>query len=204
VGGRLLPMSVALQEAEFPVRLSFERPMTDEALLRFCAENEPFRVERDKNGELVIMSPTGTEGGNAELDIATELNIWARVDGRGRALGPNSGVKLPDTSVRAADAGWVSWERYNATAGQAGYRAFVPEFVIELRSDSDTLNDLREKMAQWMANGVELGWMIDPMRKTVEIYRPGREVESQEGQSAVYGEGAVSGFVLELGRVWGL
>jgi Uma2 family endonuclease len=196
-------MNVALQNAKLPVRVRFERPMTDAELLQFCEQNELLRVERDANGELILMSPTGTDGGNAELDIATELNIWARQDGRGRALGPNSGVKLPDTAVRAADAGWVSWERYNASAGEGGYREFVPEFVIELRSDSDRLADVREKMAQWMANGVELGWLIDPSRKMVEVYRPGKKMEEQEGQSAVYGDGAVGGFVLELGKVWG-
>jgi Uma2 family endonuclease len=196
-------MNVALQNTKLPVRVRFERPMTDVELLQFCEQNELLRVERDANGELILMSPTGTDGGNAELDIATELNIWARQDGRGRALGPNSGVKLPDTAVRAADAGWVSWERYNASAGEGGYREFVPEFVIELRSESDRLADVREKMAQWMANGVELGWLIDPSRKMVEIYRPGQKMEEQEGQSAVYGDGAVGGFVLELGKVWG-
>lgn len=194
-------MNLVLPDVETPVRLRFERPMTDDEFLRFCADNDMLRLERDANGEVVIMSPTGTDGGNAELDIATELNIWARQDGRGRALGPNSGVKLPDTAVRAADAGWISWERYNASSTK-GYRNAVPEFVIELRSPSDRLPELRAKMGQWLANGVELAWLIDPERKVVEIYRPGREAEVQEGHSAAYGEGAVGGFVLELARVW--
>jgi Uma2 family endonuclease len=176
--------------------------MTDEELMRFCAENELLRIERDANGELIIMSPTGTDGGGAELEVGTELNLWARQDGRGKALGPNAGVKLPDTSVRAADAAWASWERYNAAPGQ-GYKQVVPEFVIELRSESDKLVDLREKMNQWIANGVELAWLLDPSRKAVEIYRPGREVEVLEGGSVVEGEGPVPGFVLELGKVWG-
>ena len=196
-------MHVALPEIDQPVRISFKTPMTDEELMRFCAENELLRVERDANGELRLMSPTGTDGGNAELDIATELNIWARQHGGGRALGSNSGVKLPDTAVRAADAGWVSWERYNRSPGEGGYRQFVPEFVIELRSESDGLPDVRAKMVEWVGYGVELGWLVDPSRKVVEIYRPGREVEVVEGGSAVEGEGPVAGFVLELGKVWG-
>ena len=101
-------MNIALQETALPVRLRFEQPVSDEELLQFCERNHLLRVERDANGELILMSPTGTDGGNAELDIATELNIWARQDGRGRALGPNSGIRLPDTAVLAADAGWVS------------------------------------------------------------------------------------------------
>lgn len=195
-------MNVAFMEQENPVRLRFGQPVTDEELLRFCERNKLLQVEREANGDLLIMSPTGTEGGNAELDIATELNIWAKRDGRGRGLGPTSGVKLPDTAVRAADAAWVSWDRYNASAREA-FRQFVPEFVIELRSSSDRLKDVREKMERWMSSGVELGWLIDPERKAVEIYRPGREPEIQEGQTTVYGEGPVGGFVLELSRIWG-
>ena len=195
-------MNVALQECELPVRLRFERPLTDEEMLRFCAENELLRVERDANGELIVMSPTGTDGGNAELDIATALNNWAQTDGRGRTLGPNSGIKLPDNAVRAADAAWVSWERYNAMPVK-GFRQFVPEFVIELRSESDRLTSIHAKMEQWMSYGVELGWLIDRSRKTVEIYRPGREPEVLEGGSEVEGEGQVARFVLELARIWG-
>jgi Uma2 family endonuclease len=195
-------MNLAFPEIDKPVRVSFGTPVTDEELLRFCAENELLRVERNANGELVIMSPTGTDGGRAELDVATELNIWARQDGRGTALGPNSGVKLPDTSVRAADAAWASWGRYNAATGR-GFKQVVPEFVIEVRSEGDSLKDIRSKMQEWLRNGVELGWLVDPTRKAVEIYRPGREPEVLEGASAVEGEGPVAEFVLELGKVWG-
>lgn len=193
-------MNVALEQNELPVRLRFNQLVTDEELLRFCERNRLLQVERDANGELIVMLPTGTEGGNAELDVATELNIWARQDGRGRVLGPTSGVKLPDTAIRAADAAWVSWERYNAGSGT--FRQFVPEFVIEVRSASDQLKDVREKMERWMSSSVELGWLIDPIRKAVEIYRPGQQPEIQEGHSVVYGEGSVAGFVLELGRIW--
>jgi Uma2 family endonuclease len=170
-------------------------------MLAFCASNDTLRIEREANGDITIMAPTGTEGGNAELDIAADLTIWARQDGRGRALGPNSGIKLPDTAVRSADAGWVSWERYNKTDGK-GFRQFVPEFVIELRSENDRLPALREKMEKWMSHGVELAWLIDPSRKAVEVYRPNQQPEVQEGHSAVYGEGPVGGFVLERGRIW--
>jgi Uma2 family endonuclease len=198
-------MNVAFAELDTPVHVRADRPITDEALMRFCKDNELLRVERDANGELVIMSPCGTEGGGVELDVATELNLWARQDGRGRALGPNSGVKLPDTSVRAADAAWISWERYNAVsaAERKVFARVCPEFVIEVRSEGDHLAPLREKMEMWLANGAELAWLVDPSRKTVEVYRPGREPEVQEGHSAVYGEGPVAGFVLELGRIWG-
>jgi Uma2 family endonuclease len=198
-------MNLALSETELPVRLRFERPMTDDELMRFCAENELLRVERDANGELIIMSPTGTEGGNVELDVATELNLWARQDGRGKTLGPNSGVTLPDGSVRAADAAWVSWELWNALTHdqQKRFAPICPEFVIEIRSEHDRLPQLQEKMWLWIANGAELGWLVDPSRKTVEVYRPGAaHPDILEGVTAVYGEGPVGGFILELARIW--
>lgn len=120
------------------------------------------------------------------------------------ALGPNSGVTLPDGSVRAADAAWVSWERWNALTHeqQKGFAPICPQFVIELRSESDSLPQLQEKMRLWLANGAELAWLIDPSRKVVEIYRLGKPVELQEGYTAVYGEDPVGGFVLELSRIW--
>ena len=198
-------MNVALPEIDQPVRLRFARPMTDEELIRFCAANEMVRVERDANGELILMSPSGSEGGGIETDVATELNIWARQDGRGKVFGSNAGFTLPDGSVRAADAHWVSWLRWNALsdAERKGFAPLCPEFVIEVRSESDRLAELQAKMLMWLANGAEVAWLVDPSRKVVEVYRPGREVEVVEGGSAVEGDGPVAGFVLELGRVWG-
>ena len=198
-------MNLALPEIDQPIRLHFDCPMTDEELMRFCAENELLRIERDANGEIIVMTPPGLEGGGTELDVASELRIWALQDGRGRAFGPNSGVRLADGSMRMADASWISWPRLNALspAQREGFSPICPEFVIEVRSKSDRLKPLQEKMQMWIANGAELAWLIDPSRKTVEIYRPGQAMEEQLGHSAVFGEGPVGGFVLELGKIWG-
>jgi Uma2 family endonuclease len=198
-------MPFALSNLELPVRLRFERPMTDEELMLFCAKNELMRVEREANGEITVMTPSGSEGGGIETDVATELNIWARQDGRGKVFGSNAGFHLPDGSVRAADAHWVSWLKWNALteAERKSFAPICPEFVIEVRSEGDRLAELQAKMGMWLANGAELAWLIDPSRKAVEVYRPGREVEVLEGGSAVVGDGPVAGFVLELGRVWG-
>ncbi len=139
-----------------------------------------------------------------EGDVYGELRNWALQDGRGKAYGPNAGVTLPDGSMRAADASWVSWVRVNALSEEArkSFAPICPEFVIEVRSEKDRLKPLQEKMQSWIANGSELAWLVDPSRKAVEVYRPGREVEVVEGGSAVCGEGPVAGFVLELGRIW--
>jgi len=106
--------------------------------------------------------------------------------------------------MRSPDAAWIAWPRWNALTKeeQERFAPICPEFVIELRSSSDSLGELQAKMGLWIANGAELAWLIDPSRKTVEIYRPGREVEVFEGGSAVEGEGPVAGFVLELGKIW--
>lgn len=198
-------MSIAIAGLEPPARVSLEQPISGEDFWRICMQNPDLRLERSAAGELLIMTPTGLRGGGVEGDVFGELRAWALEDGRGKAYGSNAGITLPDSSVRAADACWISWAKLKALTPEQ-YERFAPvcpEFVIEVLSPSDARPALREKMQQWLANGVELGWLLDPERKTVEIYLQGREPEVLEGHSAVYGEGPVAGFVLELGRVWG-
>jgi Uma2 family endonuclease len=197
-------MNLSLSEIELPVRLRLERPMTDEELMRFSAANELLRVERDANGELIVMSPTGSDGGSTELNAGSELRDWALGDGRGKVFGPNAGFTLPDSSVRAADAAWVSWERWNGLtrSQQKGYAPLCPEFVIEVRSESDRLEPLREKMQMWISNGAEVAWLVDPECKVVEIYRPGQSVAVLEQPEKVLGDGPVAGFELVMARVW--
>ena len=183
-------MNVALPEIDQPVRLRFERPMTDEELMRFCAANEMVRVERDTNGELILMSPSGSGTGRTNSGVTFDSN---------------AGFTLPDGSMRSPDAAWIAWPRWNALSKeeQDGFAPICPEFVIELRSPSDGLAELQAKMRLWVSNGAMVAWLVDPLRKTVEIYRAGREAEVLVGGSAVEGDGVVAGFVLELERVWG-
>jgi Uma2 family endonuclease len=197
-------MNLELGEVELPVRLRFERPVTDEELMRFCAVNEIWRVERDANGELIVMTPTGSEGSGFETEITVELGIWARRDGRGRAFNSNAGFRLADGSVRAADAHWLSLAKWNLLTPEQrkGYAPVCPEFVIEVRSESDRLKELEAKMEMWMGNGVEVGWLIDPQERTVAIYRVGEEAERLVDPSSVQGTGPVRGFELVMGRIW--
>jgi Uma2 family endonuclease len=198
-------MNVALDYAVLPARLRFERPMTDDELFEFCVRNDTLRVERDSNGELILMSPSGLEGDNLNAEITTELTNWTRQDGRGKSFGSNGGFTLPDGSMRSPDGAWMSRERWNALAPKERKRFghVTPEFVIELRSESDALAGLQEKMTTWIANGVELAWLIDPKRKVVEIYRPGESAEVHHNPASVQGTGPVSGFELVMQRVWG-
>jgi Uma2 family endonuclease len=198
-------MSLLLTEIELPIRLRTDSPMSDEEFMRFCSANEPNRFEREANGEIIVMSPTGTDGGFAESEVNLELGIWARADGRGRVLGPSTGIKLPDTAVRAADAAWVSFARLNILTNKErkGFARLCPEFVIELRSDTDRLPPLQAKMKQWIENGAELAWLIDPIEKAVTIYRAGEEPDRLYDPSSVQGTGPVAGFELVMARVWG-
>jgi Uma2 family endonuclease len=198
-------MQFALANLELPARIRLERPLTDEELMRFCAANEMVRVERDANGELIVMSPSGSGTGQKNSELNYQLTAWARETSSGVTFDSNAGFTLPDGSMRSPDAAWIAWPRWNALTKeeQDRFAPICPEFVIELRSPSDSLPELQAKMQLWIANGAELAWLIDPSRKAVEVYRPGREAEVLEGGSAVEGDGPVAGFVLELGRVWG-
>jgi Uma2 family endonuclease len=179
--------------------------MTDEELMRFCAANDPLRVEQDANGELIVMSPAGGGAGSRNSEITYQLVKWARETNSGNTFDSSTGFRLPDGSVRSPDGAWISWPRWQGLSEKQReeFPPICPEFVIELRSRSDRLPELQAKMQMWVANGAEVAWLIDPSRKTVEVYRPGREAEVLEGGSAVEGDGPVAGFVLELGRVWG-
>lgn len=196
-------MSLALAEISPPLRLIPDEPLSAEEFWRICAANPELRLERAANGELIIMTPAIGRSGPRNAEIIRQLGNWAIEDARGTSLESNSSCNLPDSSILCPDAGWVSLNRWPAPpADEDDLPLPCPEFVIELRSSSDRLKPLREKMQVWIANGSELAWLIDPSRKAVEIYRPGQQPEIQEGHSAMYGEGPVGGFVLELTRIW--
>ncbi len=198
-------MNLAIAGTELPLRLRFEHPVSDEDLQRFCANNEQVQVERDANGDLVLMSPVGFDRGGAENDVAYELTAWARQDSRGRAFAANTGYRLPDGSLRMADASWVSWQKANGLTPEErkGIPPLCPEFVIEIRSETDRLEPLREKMANWINNGAELAWLIDPQRRVVEVYRPNEAPEIHHDPTSVQGTGPVRGFGLVLTQVCG-
>ncbi len=178
-------MNLALAHLDLPIRIRPDRPMTDPELEQFSRDNKTFRIEREASGELIVMSPTGSEGGSIKTEVATELMIWARVDGRGKVFGSNAGFTLPDNSVRAADAAWVSLERWNALTVEQrrGFAPLCPEFVVEIRSETDRLPAVREKIQLWLTSGAELAWLIDPLRRAVEIYRLDEPAESMRSRT---------------------
>ena len=194
-----------LRVTALPVRLCTEKPLTDEELLDFCSLNRDVRVERDGKGELLIMSPSGGNAGRGELRIASQLLNWAESEGKGVALGATSGFRLRGLTMRAPDAAWVSSPRWNALTPKQldSFPPVCPEFIIELRSPSDRLPELQAKMREWISNGAELAWLIDPERQMVEVYRPGAvSPDLLEGVTSVMGEGPVAGFILDLPPIW--
>ena len=197
-------MNLALAENSLPARIRLASPLTDEELMGFCAQNELLRVEREANGELIVMSPTGLEGSSWNSNINTDLNVWARQDGRGKVFDSNGGFTLPDGSMRVPDAAWVSWRRWNALPREEQMRfgRIVPEFIIELRSETDSLSDLQAKMQLWIDNGVDVAWLIDPYEKAITIYRSGDAPEFHAHPTSVQGTGAIAGFELVLSRIW--
>jgi Uma2 family endonuclease len=197
-------MGLSLTEIELPLRIRQERPMTDDEFLRFCAANEPTRFEREPNGEILVMTPAGFKTSRMNQRIGRLLDEWAEADGRGVATGSDGGYTLPDGSMRAPDAAWVRLDRVNAMTAeeQEKFAPLCPDFILELRSPSDRLPDLQSKMQQWIANGAEIAWLIDPIEKAVTIYHPGEDPEHLTHPTSVQGTGPIAGFELVLARIW--
>lgn len=190
---------------DLPVRLTLDHPMSNEELLRFCAENDLLRIEREPNGDLSVMSPTGSGTGDTNSELNYQLKAWAKRTNTGVIFSSSAGFTLADGSMRSPDAAFISWPRWSSLTReqQRGFAPICPEFVIELRSPSDRLPDLQAKMGEWLRNGAELAWLIDPDVQRVEVYRPGRiQADVLEGVTSVFGEGPVDGFVLETASLW--
>ncbi len=198
-------MQVTLNGLLLPLRFRPPQPMSDEELIVFSRRNRPLPIERDVNGDIIIMSPSGTETGNLNAALNYELTRWNRETGSGYTFDSNTGFTLPDGSMRSPDAAWIARRDWEALppASRKLYAAICPAFVVELRSPSDSLPELQRKMqGEWMANGVQLAWLIDPIERAVTIYRPGHEAEFLDKISQVAGEGPVAGFVLPLDRIF--
>jgi Uma2 family endonuclease len=196
-------MAFLVDDAHLPAILTVG-PMTDEAFAQLCSEHPDLNLELSALGELVIMPQTYTWTGARHGEIMGQLHHWARQDKRGVAFDSSTGWLLPNTARRSPDAAWIFKHRIKDLDPSAfsRYWPVCPNFVIELRSQSDRPRALREKMSEWLANGAQLGWLIDPDARTVEIYRPGFEAETRGRASSVEGEGPVTGFVLDLLPVW--
>lgn len=194
-------MAIVIDEAFLPATLT-SQPMTDEQFAGFCAEHPDLSFEMTADGVIVIMPPNYSLTGARNQEIGRQLSNWA-LRSQGVATDSSTGFVLPNGARRSPDAAWTSRVRLGQLTPDelSRYWHLCPDFVIELRSSFDRLPVLRDKMAEWLENGAQLAWLIDPESRTVEVYRPGRELQIVAGDS-VPGEGPVEGFVLQLRRVW--
>ncbi len=197
-------MNFALAEMPLPLRFRPETPMSDEELVRFCAANDFLRVERDANGEILVMTPAGNNTGRKNAYLIQVLGAWSDADGRGYAFDSNTGFTLPDGSMRSPDAAWIQAVRWDALSAldKERFSPICPDFIDELRSPSDNLAELQAKMEQWIANGAQAAWLIDPERQVVAVYRPGDEPEIHHHPTSVQGHGVIAGFELVMTRIW--
>ncbi|MDB9516771.1 Uma2 family endonuclease [Roseofilum reptotaenium CS-1145] len=178
--------------------------VTQEQFEALAASNRDLRLERTATGELIVNPPTGWETGKRNFSIIVQLGRWYEDNQQGEAFDSSTGFILPNGANLSPDAAWISQERWDSlTDEQKGTFANIcPDFVVELRSKSDTLKSLQEKMQEYMENGARLGWLIDLQNRTVEIYRVGLEVEVLSNPTELSGEEVLPNFVLNLRRVW--
>lgn len=200
-------MALAVSEPpNAPLVLSMRPPakLTDEQFMAFCAQNRDLRIERSAEGDLIIMSPVKGDGGIKESELIRQLANWALQDATGRPFSSSSGFKLPNGAERSPDAAWVSRKRLAALTPEERDRfiPLCPEFVVELRSPTDGLSTLKNKMKEYMANGAQLGWLLDPRQRRVYLYRPGLPEVRLDNPATLAGDPLLPGFVLDVRRVF--
>jgi len=196
----------AKSETRSPVLLNvadLKLRVTPEEFERLCQLNRDLRLELTKDGELIVMPPTGGETGKRNINIAADVVIWNRQTGLGEAFDSSTGYNFTAFGGRnpSPDVSWIDKSRLEGI-DISGFIPVVPDFAIELRSKSDLLKDVRAKMEEYRRVGVRLGWLIDPQKQQVEIYRPGREVEILQSPISLSGEDVLPGFVLNVSSIF--
>ncbi|MGA7236928.1 MAG: Uma2 family endonuclease [Bryobacteraceae bacterium] len=196
-------MQLTIDEAYLPVKLT-ATPMSDEEFAEFCTLYPDHFIEMTAEGEIVIMPPNYSFTGAQSGEIFGQLRDWASGGRRGIATDSSGGFLLPNGARLAPDAAWTLKSRIPGSSAERRrkYWKLSPDFVVELRSDTDRLPVLRAKLQEWIDNGARLAWLIDPEREAVEIYRAGQKPDVRIGIQSIAGEGPVEGFVLDLRRVW--
>ena len=192
---------IAINYPSTSIELSID--LTDEQFFQLCQNNRDYQFERTASGELIIMPPTGSETSRRNIDISYQLRAWSRQNNLGVAFDSSGGFTLPNGADRSPDASWVKKERWDALTPEQkdSFAPLCPDFVVELRSKTDSLKKLQEKMQEYIDNGARLGWLIDRQNRRVEIYRPDREIEIIQNPATLSGEDVLPGFVLDLAEI---
>ncbi|OJJ20412.1 hypothetical protein BKI52_18310 [marine bacterium AO1-C] len=179
-----------------------DAPLSDEEFLAFCEQNRDLRIERTKEGKIIIMSPTKSNTGNKNSKIIIKLGIWNEQASYGEIFDSSTGFTLPDGAIRSPDASIIAYTRWNqlSESEKNSFAPICPEFIVELKAGSDSLSTLQAKMQEWLNNGVLLGWLIDPDEQKTYIYRPKQSPETIEGfDQRLSGEEVLKGFEFDLG-----
>src|SRR5438105_3142625 len=178
--------------------------MDDEQFFQFCQLNRDLQIERTAEGDIIIMAPEAGSSGLGGSELLLSIGSWAKRDGTGQLFGPSTGFNLPNGATRSPDVAWVRNERVDALTDKEWQRflPLCPDFVLELRSPSDRVSNLQTKMEEYLQNGAQLGWLLDPATKRVHIYRPGAAVQVLENPASLSGEPLLHGFVLDVPQIW--
>lgn len=179
--------------------------ITDNEFFELCRNNADLRMEMTKEGDLIIMPPTGGETSGYNFDLVLDFGSWVRRDGTGKGFESNAMFVLPNGAKRMPDMSWIKLERWNQLTDtqKKSFPPICPDFVVELRSPSDSIQDLKDKMAEYIENGAQLGWLIDPIQKKVFVFRPDTEPEEFNNPASISGDPLLKGFTLDLKSYFG-
>lgn len=179
-------------------------PVSDQQFEQLCAQNQDTKFEMTSQGELIVMSPTGSESGRQNADLLTQISIWNRQTKLGVVFDSSTGFTLPNSAKRSPDVSWIEVSRWNELTKKQkrGFAPIAPDFALELLSPNDRLQDTQGKMQEYLECGVKLGWLIFPDEKKVEIYRLGKDVEVLDSPRSLSGEDLLPGLVVELDEIF--
>ena len=186
------------------LNIPVDYPMTDDELFAFCAANKELRIEKDELGQLIIMSPAGGVTGNLNFRLTGIFFQWVEKSKLGYGFDSATGFRLADKSMRSPDVSWIKKERWEAlkVEDQEKFAPICPDFVIEIRSKSDSLSQLKSKMEKWVENGCKLAWLIDPIQQKSYVYKSHTAVEEITGfDKTLQAEPLLPGFELNLNRL---
>lgn len=178
--------------------------LTDEQFYELCRANGDLQIERTPEGEILLMAPTGGESSRRNAQLISQLVVWANQDRTGVSFDSSGGFILPNGAIRSPDAAWVRlapWLQLSEHQ-KAKFIPLCPDFVVELRSDTDSLRELQLKMREYLDNGARLGWLLDPQERRVHIYRPHAEPEVLDDPESVAGDPVLKGFILQPKEIW--
>jgi Uma2 family endonuclease len=196
------PVSMLEQPLVIRTRPAFQ--VNDDQFFEFCQLNRDLQMERSAEGDILIMAPEAGSSGRGGSKLVYLFERWAEGEGTGQVFGPSTGFTLPSGAIRSPDIAWVRNDRLEALT-QEDWNRFLPlcpDFVLELRSPSDSMSNLDEKMAEYRDNGAQLGWLLDPVARQVHVYRAGAAVEIFQDPQSISGEPVLRGFNLDVPQIW--